>query len=231
MNREGRMAWRTAGLGLAAALLAGCSGGSITGSLPSVPTSLSKWGSNLFGDQPTGSTAMASAKDPTLPNMDDDCPGIDIRRGAGTLSVAATKANEQATANDLRYQLTFHQFARQCALDGRTIRMRVGVQGRVIVGPAGAPNQVDVPIRYAVVREGVDPQTIITKFRRLPVGLAPGATTANFTDIEEDLSFPLPPYEELQAYVVYVGFDEAGDRGERRPPAKKAAPKAPPRTQ
>ncbi len=43
-----------------------------------------------------------------------------------------------------------------------------------------------------------------------------------FTDIEEDLSFPMPPLAELQAYVVYVGFDELGDQ--QRPQAKKKAP-------
>jgi hypothetical protein len=101
--------------------------------------------------------------------------------------------------------------------------MRVGVQGRVIVGPAGAPNQVDVPLRYAVVREGVEPKTIVSKFRRVPVSLG-GATNVMFTDIEEDLRFPMPSHAELEAYVVYIGFDEAGDRN-RPPPAKKAAPK------
>ena len=92
-----------------------------------------------------------------------------------------------------------------------TVRMRVGVQGRVVVGPAGAPPQVDVPIRYAVVQEGVQPKTIVTKFRRVPVALPPGSHVI-FTDIEDDLSFPMPPRDELQTYVVYVGFDDAGDR-------------------
>ena len=36
-----------------------------------------------------------------------------------------------------------------------------------------------------------------------------------------------PSPAELEAYVVYVGFDDFGDRGERRPPAaQKAAPRA-----
>ena len=103
--------------------------------------------------------------------------------------------------------------------------MRVGVQGRVIVGPAGAPSQVDIPLRYAVIREGVQPKTIATKFRRFPVAIPPGAASATFTDIEEDLSFPLPSQQDLQNYVVYVGFDEVGDRAAPRPAAKKATRK------
>ena len=89
--------------------------------------------------------------------MEDDCPSVDIRTGAGTLAVAAKP--QEPTANDLRYQLTFLELARQCFLDGGNVRMRVGVQGRAIVGPAGAPAQVTAPIRYAVVQEGVQPKT------------------------------------------------------------------------
>jgi hypothetical protein len=145
----------------------------------------------------------------------------DIRQGASTLAIA-TKT-QQATGSDLRYQLSITQLARQCALEGPEVRIRVGVQGRVIVGPAGAPNQVDVPLRYAVVREGVEPKTIVSKFRRIPVALPPGATNVSFTDIEEDLRFPMPSPAELEAYVVYIGFDAAGERAQ--PPAKKSAPK------
>ena len=149
---------------------------------------------------------------------------VGIRAGASTLSVA-TKT-QQATAGDLRYQLTFTQTARQCALAGSTVRMRVGVEGRVIVGPAGAPSQVDVPVRYAVVREGIEPKTIVTKFRRFPVLIPPGATNVPFTDIEEDLSFPMPKPAELSAYVVYVGFDPAGAKQPPKQPPK-PAPKKP----
>jgi hypothetical protein len=153
--------------------------------------------------------------------LEDNCPSVDIKTGGGTLAVAAKQ--QDAGANDLRYQLTFMELARQCFADGGTVRMRVGVQGRAIVGPAGASGQVNAPIRYAVVHEGVHPKTIVTKFRRVPVTLDP-VSGSTFTDIEEDLSFPMPPPSDLPKYVVYIGFDEAGDR---QPPAsKKKAPKA-----
>ncbi|MEA2906885.1 MAG: hypothetical protein QOI12_4272 [Alphaproteobacteria bacterium] len=200
--------------------LAGCAS-----SLPSLSTD---WFPSLPGfstvrSGPAANADLASAAAPVMA-LDDDCPTVDIRAGASTLAIAA-KA-QQPSANDLRYQLTFTQLARQCALIGSTIRMRVGVQGRVIVGPAGAPSQVEAPLRYAVVREGVEPKPIVTRFRRIAVILPPGAANALFTDIEEDLSFPKPPDQELAAYVVYVGFDEIGDRPQRPPPAKKTSPKA-----
>jgi hypothetical protein len=194
--------------------VAGCASISSSDWFPSVP------GFSSVVATSADKSALAAAQ-PTPPSMDDNCPSADIRQGASTLAIA-TKT-QQPTGSDLRYQLSITQLARQCALEGPDIRMRVGVQGRVIVGPAGAQNQVEVPLRYAVVREGVEPKTIISKFRRLPVALPPGATNVSFTDIEENLRFPMPSRTELEAYVVYIGFDAAGERAP--PPAKKAAPK------
>lgn len=202
----------------AGAIVAGCSGTS----LPSLSGSLPGWFSRS-----SSSATQAQASVPAGRVLEDDCPSVDIRTGAGTLAVAAKP--KEATANDLRYQLTFIELARQCFVDGGNVRMRVGVQGRAIVGPAGAPSQVAAPIRYAVVQEGVQPKTVVTKFRRVPVTLDTVNSTT-FTDIEDDLSFPMPPFDVLQKYVVYVGFDDAGDRAQ--PQAKKKAPaKAQPKPQ
>jgi hypothetical protein len=201
-------------------LLAACSGGSLSNPLPSVTSRLPSW---FGGSSATSAAAPAAPGAPAVASMTDDCPVADVRRGASTLQVA-TKG-DASTATDLRYQLTFVELARQCTLIGQTVQMRVGAQGRVIVGPAGAPSQVDVPLRYAVIREGVQPKTIVTKFKRFQVAIPPGGESATFTDIEEDLSFPLPSQRDLQNYVVYIGFDEAGDRGALRPAAKKAVRK------
>jgi hypothetical protein len=215
--------WRrrcAAALLVAGVVLAGCSGNPSGGDSPSILPSLTGSFSSFFA---SSAPPPKPGEAPQL-SVVDNCPTVEIRAGASTLPVAAK--TEQATAQDLRYQLNFTQAARQCFIAGTAMRMRVGVQGRVVAGPAGAPSQVDVPLRYAVVREGVAPKTITTKFRRFPVAMAPGATNVVFTDIEEDLSFPIPSVVDLDAYVVYIGFDDQGDRTERRPPAKKTAPRA-----
>jgi hypothetical protein len=133
----------------------------------------------------------------------------------------------QATAGDLRYQLSFGQTARECSVQDGAMLVKVGVQGRVILGPMGGPGQVDIPLRYAVVREGPLPRTIVTKFKRIPVIVAPEQTHVQFVDIEEGLTFPLPSGTELDAYVIYVGFDEIGDKNEKKPAktAKKTTPR------
>jgi hypothetical protein len=201
---------------VAAVLLSACSS-SPTGSSD---TALTSRFSNLFSS--SDSNAQASAGSPTF--NAEDCPVVDIRTGAGTMMVASRSA-QPSTASDLRYQFSFSQLARQCSAVGSSLVMRVGVQGRIIVGPAGGSGQAEVPLRYAVVQEGPEPKTIVTKFKRIPVTIAPGESNVPFTDVEENLSFPIPPRSKLDAYVVYVGFDEIGDKNEQKPASKKAAPK------
>ena len=138
----------TAALLAVGVVLAGCSGASFNVGLPNWFTR-----SNSAGGRRKPRHVEVATPGMTV---SDDCPTADIRTGAGTLAVAAK--SEQPTATDLRYQLTFTELARQCFIDGPNLRMRVGVQGRAVVGPAGAPPQVPVPLRYAVVREGVAAQ-------------------------------------------------------------------------
>lgn len=134
-----------------------------------------------------------------------DCPGVDIRAGASTLSVTAP--GQDAGPMSTRYQATIGETARECAALGGTMTMKIGVQGRILLGPAGGPGQLDVPLRLAVVREGAEPKTIWTKLYRFPVPIPPGQTSVPFVHVEQDVSFPMPRGNELEAYVVYVGFD------------------------
>ena len=201
-----------AALVVSAALLSGCSLASSVGSSDDSPSFTSRF-TSLFSGATPGVTQPHSPT-PTAPEV--ECPGVDIRTGASTMNVAAKTAD--ATAGDLRYQFSFGQTARECAVQGANLSMKVGVQGRVILGPMGGPGQVDVPVRYAVVREGPQPKTVITKFKRISVIVPPAQTHVQFVDIEEGLTFPLPSRSELDAYVVYVGFDEIGDKNEKKPP-------------
>jgi len=211
-NERTRARRSAAALILSGAVLSGCSLASSVGSSDDAPSFASRF-TSLFSSAKPGVTQPRSPT-PTAPEI--ECPGVDIRTGASTMNIAAK--NTDATAGDLRYQLSFGQTARECAVQGTTVTIRVGVQGRVILGPMGSPGHVDVPLRYAVVREGPQPKTVVTKFKRIPVTIAPTQTYVQFVDIEEGLNFPLPSKSELDAYVVYVGFDEIGDKNEKKPP-------------
>ena len=88
-----------------------------------------------------------------------------------------------------RYQVSIAQTARECAPLGGVMTMKVGVEGRVLLGPAGGPGQIDVPLRMAVVQEGPNPKTIVSKFYRLAVAIPPGQTSVPFVHVEQDLTF------------------------------------------
>jgi hypothetical protein len=100
--------------------------------------------------------------------------------------------------------------------------MRIGVLGRVILGPAGGPGQIDVPLRYAVVQEGAEPKTIATKMYRIPVTIPAGQTNVPFTHVEEAMTFPMPRPSELDAYVVYIGFDAVAKPEPKAPRGRRA---------
>ena len=210
-----------AALMVSAAILSGCSLASSVGSSDSSPSFASRFASFSFFSDATPGVAQPHSPTPSAPEV--ECPGVDIRTGASTMNIAAKTTDP--TAGDLRYQLSFGQTARECAVQGATMIVKVGVQGRVILGPMGGPGKVEVPLRYAVVREGPQPKTVVTKFKRIAVTVASGQTHVQFVDIEEGLAFPMPSKSELDAYVVYVGFDEIGDKNEKKPPktARKTA--------
>jgi len=215
------------------ALLAGCAGGSVSGGSvgPSAgaPAAATPPSSGALG-QIAGFLSGSSAKGPqtaTGAQPDVNCPPVDVRRGASTLTICPTG---DKTAMTLRYQVDFAREARECAVTGGNMVMRVGVEGRVIVGPAGGPGQVDVPLRMAVVEETPSSGThpVLTKFILIPVVIAPNQGSATFTHIEEGITFPLPtPTAQLDDYLVYIGFDPVTAEAQAKP-APKGKPKPQP---
>jgi len=179
--------------------------------------------SSLFS-QPPSPQASSQAE---IPPEDIDCPTVDIRVGAATFTVSAGAAD--ASPMNLRYQAVFDRTARECRARGGMLTMKVGVEGRVIVGPAGSAGEIDLPLRYAVVQEGPEPKTIVTKLRRFKVTIPPEANYVPFMQIEEDLSFPLPRGGNLEAYVVYIGFDHQAVTESKKPPKKPKKPAPAPR--
>ena len=151
---------------------------------------------------------------------------MNVRTGASTLMIGSKPGEGEPSALDLRYQATILRTARECRVNAGVMTMKIGVEGRVITGPAGGPGTVDVPLRIAVVHEGVNPKTIISKFARVPVDIAGAVDRVPFTHIDPEVSFPLPqPLAEIDSYVVYVGFDPAGAPPEKKKPAAKSKPK------
>jgi hypothetical protein len=204
---------RVAPLAATCLLLANCGGGG--------GVSVGDRFSQLFGGSSSSTTQAQLVGTPPAPfgssgaatgqgTPYQDCPGVAIREGASTLQIG-TRPGPVTDNNDVRYQGTIVRNARDCTQFGGQVNARVGIQGRIIVGPAGAPPTVDVPIRVAVVQEGVQPRTVATKLYRTQVDLA-GQDNVSFSFVAEDVSFPTPSPETVASYVIYIGFDPEGAR-------------------
>lgn len=161
---------------------------------------------SLFGGKSDEPAQSKPAPAPGQPPADDDidCPQVTVRAGASTYGVGAT--GKPAVGNDVRFQASITKMARECVRNGSEIVARVGIQGRVIAGPAGAPNTVEVPLRVAVVQGGVGEKVIASKAYRTTVEMSEGGSVP-FTFVAEDLSYPVPSAAVADSYIFYVGFD------------------------
>jgi len=187
----------------AAALLTGCGGTTINNPFSTAPPpqedlpTISDRFDQLFGGR--GKVAETAADGTEL-----DCPLVKIRAGASTYGVAPP--GKQAVASELNYQATITRTARDCRrVTGGQIAARIGIQGRVIAGPAGAPATVEVPVRVAVVQTGVQERVLTTKVYRTTVSMTEDGGA--FSLVGEDLIYNMPGNLTSDNYVFYVGFD------------------------
>jgi hypothetical protein len=171
---------------------------------PAAAQSLTDRFKSLFGGKPD--EPAQTAPQPGAPPAESDltCPSVSIRAGASTYAVAA--AGKQAVGNDVRFQVTIVKTARECNLSGSEIKVRIGIQGRVIAGPAGAPPSVEIPLRIAVVQGGVTEKVIATRAYRTSVEMTEDGSVP-FSFVADDLVYPVPPGATGDSYVFYIGFD------------------------
>jgi hypothetical protein len=95
--------------------------------------------------------------------------------------------------------------------------MKVGVEGRIILGPQGTPGQITVPLRIAIVSQTPgQSKTILTKLILIPVTVASLDDNPSFTHVEDGLTFPMPASGDLDNYIVYIGFDPIAAQAQQR---------------
>jgi hypothetical protein len=184
---------------------------------PASAQSLSDRFKSMFGgsSEPAPGAPAAPAEEA---DGDLTCPPVTIRAGASTYAVAAP--GKQAVGSDLRYQASISKTARECSVNSGQITGRIGIQGRVIAGPAGAPATVTVPMRVAVVQTGVQEKTIATKAFQTTVTMSEDGSVP-FTLIAEDVTYPAPRGDVGDSYVFYIGFDPQALKPEPKPKAPK----------
>jgi hypothetical protein len=147
------------------------------------------------------------------------CPTVEVPEGGAALR---NPPGATGTAAALRSQTTLGRLARECArLQDGSIRVKVGIEGHVLLGPAGAPGRFEAPLTITLKSSG---KVIATRGRRVPVTVPPGAAQGLFSVIEDDL---LVPAASAGDYDIEVRL--GGGAPSHRPPVRRK-PAAPPAT-
>jgi hypothetical protein len=188
----------------AAAALAGCGKSGSLGSFdqPDGNSSItSRFGNLLSFNKLTGEPAPAKEAERL------ECPEILVLDGT-----AAHRVYNGAESNEnLRYQYSISDVARECIHQGDQIAMKIGVAGQVLLGPTGAPGAFTVPIRIAIVRE-TDNAPVVSKLYTANVNVIPGQTEAPYTLVTEPLLAPFIQSHTAEDYSIKVGIDAEGQK-------------------
>jgi hypothetical protein len=135
---------------------------------------------------------------------DFECPSMQILEGT-----AALRAESGAA---VRHQFSVVQTARECRVEGNQVVIKMGVEGRALLGPAGSPGTFTVPVRFVAKRGDT---VIASKLIRQSVTIPKGDTQASFITIEEGMTVPKDGAE----IELFVGLDASG--GADKPQRKK----------
>lgn len=190
-----------------AAAVAGCGGGQ-----PGVPgsDSGSRTLANLLAfNSPSAPGAAPNAPDPRAPKL-QSCPEVEVLDGGAALRVGGP------ASNSVRHQFSMTDVARECQLAGGQISIKVGVEGNVLLGPAGGAGSYSAPVRVAIRKES-DQTIVASRNYRVSASVSSGTAQAPFQLITEPLAVPMVSEMAGDDYTVLVQFGGAGaEQRERR---------------
>lgn len=121
------------------------------------------------------------------------CPRVRILSGTASIR----RDDGSGDANALRWQASITNTARECQRTADGTKVRVGVSGRVVEGPRGAADEVELPVRIAV-REGTE----VTYSRLHAVSVARTGPSQPWAFVDETIVVDQP-----QAAEIIVGFE------------------------
>lgn len=191
---SGVRAWtlRMSAVASAALLLSGCSMGNMFGSAGPSATSAAQTAN------PTAQELSAAAT-AALPAIATECPPIKVRPGGEALFYYGK--GKVGDPHALNYQAVLDKQSRNCVASNGLITVKMGVVGRVLLGPAGSQAKVDIPIRFAVERDGVP---MYSEKYEIPTQIDPSTQSGEFVKVVENVAIPYVGGENI---TIWVGFD------------------------
>lgn len=137
--------------------------------------------------KPSGSiTTEGGITTLAVTNTDLTCPPVTI---AGTGAAIRSYGGQTGDSQGVRNQLAINDVARECSNskpDG-SFMLKIGVQGRVMIGPAGSPGTYQANLRMVVLRSG---KPVANRVVRVGATIAPGQGGADFVHVEENILVP-----------------------------------------
>lgn len=184
--------FRLGAVAATALLLSGCSMGNMFGSAGPAPVSPAQ------SANPTAQELSAAATN-ALPAIATECPPIKVRLGGEALFFYGK--GKVGDPHALNYQAVLDRQSRNCVASNGLITVKMGVVGRVLLGPAGSQTKVDVPIRFAVERDGVP---MYSERYEIPTAIDPSSQSGEFVKVIENVAIPYTGGENI---TIWVGFD------------------------
>jgi hypothetical protein len=165
-----------------------------------------------FGPQPTepaqpGVPPQPGAPPPPNGPKDIDCPLVEVQDGTSALRVGG-QANDS-----VRYQFDITDTARECQIQGSQFAIKVGVAGRLLLGPTGSPGAYSAPLRI-VVRDDTTSKPVISKVYRAEASVT-GVAQSPFRIVSEPLMLPYVHRQAADDYTVVVGFDTGAQKPDK----------------
>jgi hypothetical protein len=146
------------------------------------------------------------------------CPSVEIDEGGASARVGGP---DNAS---VRYQFAISQTARECApLPDNKFSLKVGVSGRLLIGPAGKPGAYSAPLRVTIHDENTK-KDAFTKVYKVEASV-PDAGDSPFNLVTEPIVLPMTRTELADDYTLTVGFDNGKAAASPAPKSKKPHPK------
>jgi len=156
---------------------------------------------NLINKSAT-QTEIANSAPSAFPIVASECPEIRIRPGAE--SFALYTKGQAGNAKALRYQAVIDKESRNCLVSNGLITVKMGVVGRLLTGPQGSNETVNVPLRFAVERDSL---AVFSQKYDIPITITPPSQGEEFIKVVENVAIPFVGGEEI---IIWVGFDSKG---------------------
>lgn len=162
---------------------------------------------------PSGGTVVGASTAPRGPSLlapeeeEFDCPAVSIAPGGAAVRIGA------AGSETVRSQITITDVVRECVRGPDGIIMRVGAEGRVLVGPAGSAGALGATMRIDV-RKGA--QTLSSRTARVGASIPAGQASASWVHVEQGIVIPASAFRASGDLDVFVTLNPGASPARRR---------------